>query len=330
MGKDWKDIRVGVIGVGAMGKNHVRVCADNLGRAFQGLYDPDPARSQDACKLHGCVSHENLDHLLEKCQAVVVAAPTELHWELGAKCLGRGIDVLMEKPLADNLANAEALVNLAQENNRILMVGHIERYNPAIWALMNESAKSEEPIVSMGTIRLAPFDGSRCMDMDVLYDLLIHDIDLVLEIASSPVKRVMSSGQSVFSGRIDNIQALVEFENSVSATLWAARCSPHKVREITVTSRSRLLKANTLNKTLISCEAPQIPDMDQGICSMGLGEDAMVPVMDKEPLQHELEDFLQAVHSRSQPVTNGQRALEAMKVLELISNSTEIGRPIIL
>ncbi len=318
MNKDWKDISVGVIGAGVMGKNHVRVCADNLGAAFQGLYDPDPKRSQDMCKLHGCSSHENLDHLLEKCRAVIIAAPTSLHMEIGSKCLERGIDVLIEKPLADNPNNAEALVRLADQKGRVLMVGHIERYNQAICALMNEVSQSSERVVAIGAIRLAPFDGSRCMDMDVLYDLLIHDIDLVLEIAASPVKRVMASGQSLFSDRMDNIQALVEFENSVSATLWAARCSPHKAREITVTTRSRLLKANTLNNTLISCMAPQIPDMDQGICSMGLGENTMVQLMEKEPLLHELEDFLKAVLKRDQPVTNGQRALEAMKVLELI------------
>jgi hypothetical protein len=328
MNQHKNNIRVGVIGAGTMGRHHVRVCANSPDVSFQGFYDPDIKRAQDTCALHGCIAREDLEELLGLCDAVIIAAPTYLHREIGQKALESGIHAFIEKPLSDSPANATALVDLAYAKGLVLMVGHIERYNPAICSLMNEIRTSGEKIVSIGARRLAPFDGDRCMDMDVLYDLLIHDIDLALEIASSPVKRVSASGQTVYSKITDSVQALLEFENGASAALWAARCSPQKVREITVTTEGHFFNADTLNKTLFSCKAPKIPDMEHGECVMGVGEGLSTPLEEFEPLKAELEDFFRAIREDKTPVTHGKRALDAMKVLELAAASMATGSAI--
>jgi predicted dehydrogenase len=326
MSKDESKIRIGVIGAGAMGVNHVRILSNMSGVSFQGLYDPDPDRSERACALHGCRSYQRVEELLDQCRAVSIAAPTYLHHELGLICLERGIHVLMEKPLADNLANAEALVRTADEKRLVLMVGHIERHNPAIMALMDRLADLKERVVAISAQRLAPFDGTRCMDTDVLYDLLIHDMDLVLEIAGAPIKRVHAAGKAVFSATLDSAQVLMEFENSVTATLWAGRCSPHKVRELMVTTEGHFFRADTLDKTLLSCKAPIIPDMERGVCSMGMGEREGAFLDEKEPLVVEFEEFLSAVTDKRPPLVHGQRALEAMRALQYASEAMSSGR----
>jgi len=191
--------------------------------------------------------------------------------------------------------------------------------------LMELLRSDREDVISVDARRLAPFDGSRCLDVDVLYDLLIHDIDLALEVCSSPIGRVSATGRSVFSTMTDVVHARIEFENRAVAIFWAGKCSPRKVRSLTVTTRSRYLEADTLSNCLRVHTAKELPALEQGICFMGEIQETTVPLADEEPLRAELEDFFSAIRGRRPPLVDGQRALEDIKALELVAQSIASG-----
>ncbi|MDA8408726.1 MAG: Gfo/Idh/MocA family oxidoreductase [Deltaproteobacteria bacterium] len=314
-----KITRIGVAGVGSMGGNHARVLSRISVCDFVGIYDVDQSRSQEICNSYNCRGFKDLDELIDEVDAVIVAAPTHLHGSLGEKLLRRGIHVLMEKPLAAGLPEAERLVRLSEENHLILMVGHIERYNPAVSLMIDKINENREPVVSFEARRLNPFDGTRCMDADVLYDLLIHDIDIALEIASSDISRIYAVGEKVYSNLVDNTHTLLRFLNGIVATFWTSKCSPRKVREINVTTRSRFYNANTLTRTLTIHTAGNINVDKGGACKM---EDIGVEEIrehHREPLRSEIEDFLHSIENDSSPTTNGRRALDSLIVLDQIA-----------
>ncbi|MCX5872494.1 MAG: Gfo/Idh/MocA family oxidoreductase [Deltaproteobacteria bacterium] len=315
-------VKVGVVGVGSMGRNHARVLSQVEECDFVGIYDVNEFRAGEICASYGCKGFRELDKLLNEVDAVVVAAPTWLHGELGEKCLGHGIHVLMEKPLAANLEEAEKLVRLSEENDLILMVGHIERYNPAVSLMIDIIKKNREPVISIEARRLNPFDGTRCLDVDVLYDLLIHDIDLALEIADSDIVDIFAVGRKVYSNLIDDAHILVQFENGITAVFWTSKCSPRKIREINVTTRTRFFQSDTISRTLTIHSAKDITsEVDGGICLMG---DFVVEEFcraEKEPLRAEIEDFLDSIKNNRSPITDGRRALDSLMVLDQIAKS---------
>ncbi len=319
MNRDNKRIAVSVIGVGTMGQHHARIISRNPTVLLSGIFDADPVRASEISGRHNCRVFRSLDQALECSQAVCVASPTTTHLEIGRECLSRGLHVLMEKPLAHSVAGAAELVDLGKKHGVTLMAGHVERYNPAIMKMMEILADTDEEIISVDIRRLAPFDGSRCMDVDVLYDLMIHDIDLALDLAKSSIKNVHAVARPVFSEKNDVAHTLIEFENGVIATLWTGKCSPRKLREITVCTRTRQLIADTLNKKLTLHVAQELNLQADGVCFMGRIEEREIPVPDIEPLRAELDDFISAISGARPPVVNGQRALLAMEALEMVA-----------
>jgi len=317
------NLRVGVIGVGTMGQHHVRIVSQTPGVSLVGFHDPDPSRSAEICQRHGCPCFDTVEELLGQADAVSVAAPTSLHLEIGRKCLERGIHVLMEKPLADSVDAAARLVDLAREAGVVLAVGHIEAHNPAVAAMMEMLEREPEEIVSIDARRLAPFDGSRCLDVDVLYDLLVHDIDLALQIAKSPIKRVSAAGRSVFSKQTDVAHVRMEFENGAIAVFWTGKCSPKKVRSVTVTTPRRFMVADTLSPSLTIHTAEQLPALADGVCLMGEIRLQEVPLPKEEPLRREFEDFFSAVRHGTRPLVDGDRALKSLQALALVAKSIE-------
>jgi predicted dehydrogenase len=304
-----------------MGQHHVRIISQASDVVLAGFHDPDPLRAQEICDRHGCDCFATLDALLDECDAVIVAAPTSIHFEIGEKCLNRGIHVLMEKPLAHELEAAARLVDLSREAGLVLMVGHVERYNPAVGKLMDLLNREPEDIISIDARRLMPFDGSRCMDVDVLYDLLIHDIDLALEIAGSSILNVSAVGRPVFSQKTDVANTRIEFQGQVTAVFSTAKCSPQKVRTLTVTTARRSLVADTLSRTLTVYTAEELPALENGVCMMGNVQKQDILVPDEEPLRRELEDFFRAIREGEQPLVDGERGLRALEALALVERS---------
>ncbi len=316
-----KNLRVGVVGVGTMGQHHVRIISQTPDVSLAGFYDPDRLRAQEICGRHGCECFATLDELLDESDAVTVAAPTSLHFETGEKCLNRGLHVLMEKPLAHELEAAARLVVLSQKTGLVLMVGHVERYNPVVGKLIDLLRGEQEEIISIDARRLAPFDGSRCLDVDVLYDLLIHDIDLALEIAGSSILSVSAVGRPVFSQKTDVAHTRIEFQGQVTAAFCTAKCSPRKVRTLTVTTPRRALVADTLSRTLTLYTAEELSTTENGVCVMGNLRKQEVPVPDEEPLRRELDDFFRAIREGNTPLVDGKRGLRALEALALVEQS---------
>ncbi len=316
--------RVGVVGVGHMGRHHLRIVADSPEVALAGLYEPDSSRASEYSERYKCRAFGSMKDLLDASDAVVVAAPTSLHLTIGETCLAAGVHLLMEKPLAEHSRGAERLVQMARETGKVLMVGHVERYNPAIGALMELLQEHPEEIISIDTRRFAPLDGPRCLDVNVLYDLLIHDVDLVLEIANASVKGVSAIGRSVFSSDVDVAQARIDFEGRCSAALAVNRCCAHKVRSIAVTTPSRYLVADTLGRSLTVYRASEIPMVAQGRYFMGEIRSEHVPLKAEEPLRREFADFFRAIMSGTQPVVHGERGLLALKTVEAIETSMRV------
>lgn len=313
--------RIGVVGAGHMGRHHVRIVSQAPDVILAGLYDTDPSVMSRLSTQYGCRAYESLDELLDDVDAVTVGAPTSEHVTIGEKCLKRGKHVMMEKPLADYPDGAARLVELAQKVGAILMVGHVERYNPVITKLLELLREDQEEIVSLDARRLTPFDGSRCLDVDVLYDLLIHDIDLALEIVDSPVARVSASGRPVFSSQIDVAHARIEFESGSVAVFWAGKCSPKKVRTLTVTTPSCYFEADTLCQSLSVYKAAELPSLEEGLCFMGEIEVTNIDIAADEPLRLELQDFFDAVRNGHPPLVDGSRALRGLNTLDLVAQS---------
>ncbi|MDD3473260.1 MAG: Gfo/Idh/MocA family oxidoreductase [Syntrophaceae bacterium] len=328
MPNDHKKIRVGVVGVGSMGQHHVRILNQINDVDFVGFHDLDSARSIQICEQYSCIAFDSLDELISNVDALTIAAPTSCHYDMAIKCLDSCKALLVEKPLAATVEQAEQIVELSHLNGVSLMVGHIERYNPAVAKLMELIKTEPEQIVTIEARRLNHFDGSRCMDVDVLYDLLIHDIDLALEIADSEIRSVSASGRPVFSKLNDIAYTRIEFINGATAILTTSKASPKKTRTISVTTPTRFFEADTIDRSLVVHRSENLTVDNTGACLMRDFHVEEINVENREPLRIEIEEFVKCARSSSKPIVDGYRALKAMKAIELVANSISSGQTI--
>ena len=211
-------LRVGVVGTGALGFHHARLLRQMEHTEFAGIYDIDPARAAVVARELAIVAHPTLEALLERVDAVSVAVPTPAHVDVGLAILARGIAALIEKPLADSVDGAEQLVRQAKRSAAVLAVGHVERFNRAVRAAM---PYLEAPRF-LQTERLAPFQ-PRGTDVAVILDLMIHDLDLILELVGGEVREVRATGVPVLTPHVDIANARVEFANGAVALVTASR-----------------------------------------------------------------------------------------------------------
>jgi predicted dehydrogenase len=227
-------LRVAVAGAGAFGRNHLRVLreleTERAGVALVAAVDPDAARADEAAKQYGIPVFASVDALLEadlKLNAACVAVPTVKHYEVAAALLGAGLDLLIEKPLAATLAEADDLIHIQERNGRIVQPGHLERFNPAVTAV---EPKLTRPMF-FEAHRLSMFT-PRALDVDVVLDLMIHDLDIVLTFAKSPVREVRAVGLPILSPKVDIANVRVEFESGCVANFTASRVSTERVRKL--------------------------------------------------------------------------------------------------
>jgi len=223
-------VRVGVIGTGALGRHHVRHLASQHGADLVGVHDQDPERARTVAEEAGTRAFDRLGDLLGEVQAVVIAVPTMVHHAVGLECLGRGISVLMEKPLASTVAEADELLAEAARHDLTFAVGHIERFNRAVRAAQ---PYLDRPVFVEG-IRLAPFQ-PRGTDVAVVLDLMIHDLDLANHVVSgAEATDVRASGASVLSPHLDMVNARVEFAGGTVASMTASRVARERVRRLRI------------------------------------------------------------------------------------------------
>ena len=315
-------VKVGVIGIGNMGWHHARVLSLLRDADLIGVADPDPDRGQLATEQFGCRWFGDYRDMLSEVEAVCIAVPTLLHHSVGLACLNSGVHVLIEKPIAASQDEATSLIDAASRAGRLLQVGHIERFNPAFRELLKVVA-NEEVVVLEGR-RHSPHS-DRANDVSVVLDLMIHDIDLVLELARAPVVRLAAAGGRSADGPIDYVNATLGFENGVVASLTASKMSHRKIRSLSAHCRASLVETDFLNHTLhIHRRAHEWYSADHGeLLYRNDGFIEEVSTTSIEPLYAELEHFLQCVRGRETPAVDGLQASRALKLADLIEQAVE-------
>ena len=320
-------VRVGVIGVGNMGQHHTRVLSRFKDVELVGISDVNVERGLDTAGKYRVRFFEDYQELLKHVDAVCVAVPTRLHHAVGMACLSAGVHVLIEKPIAASIAEAESLVNAAAETNCILQVGHIERFNPAFQEL-HKVLKTEE-LLALEARRMSPYS-QRANDVSVVLDLMIHDIDLLLELAGSTVSTLTASGSRASnSGYLDYVTATLGFSNGIVATLTSSKVTHRKIRSITAHCKNSLTDADFLNNEIL------IHRQTTADCSTDYGQvlyrqDGLIEKVytsNIEPLHAELEHFINCVRGGEQPSVGGEQALKALRLASLIEQMALDGKP---
>ncbi|MDM7953080.1 MAG: Gfo/Idh/MocA family oxidoreductase [Cyanobium sp. CZS 25K] len=315
-------VRVGVIGIGNMGWHHARVLSLLRDAELVGVADPDEARGRLAVEQFDCRWFPTYEDLLGEVEAVCIAVPTLLHHRVGMACLQAGVHVLIEKPIAATQEEAADLIGAAESAGRLLQVGHIERFNPAFRELLRVVA--DEEVVVLEARRHSP-NADRANDVSVVLDLMIHDIDLVLELAASPVVRLAAAGGRSSDGPIDYVNATLGFANGVVASLTASKMAHRKIRSLSAHCRSSLMETDFLNRNLrIHRRSHESVSADHGeLLYRNDGFIEEVSTTSIEPLYAELEHFLQCVRGRETPAVDGLQASRALQLADLIERCVE-------
>jgi predicted dehydrogenase len=319
-------IRIGVIGIGNMGQHHVRILSQLKDVELIGISDINLERGLETASRYRVRFFEDYHDLLPHIDAVCVAVPTRLHYEVGMACLNAGVHVLLEKPIAASIAEAESLVNSAAEARCLLQVGHIERFNPAFQELAQ--VLKTESLIAFEAHRMSPY-ANRANDVSVVLDLMIHDIDLLLDLNTSPIIRLSASGmRSENSPYLDYVTATLGFANGTMASLTASKVSHQKRRQILAHCKQSLIEADFLHNEIQIHRSNIIhPGV---VLSHGLyrseGITERVATRRVEPLQAELEHFVSCIRGGQQPSIGGEQALKALKIASLIEQMTLEGQ----
>jgi len=241
-------VRIGVIGAGIMGERHCRVCA-NLPRVeLVGVADPNEERGRLVADRYETTYFSDYQALLSQLDGVTIAAPTPDHYTLTAECLERGLHVMVEKPITETVEQAQQLVHKADERGLVLQVGHIERFNPAFTELKHVT--EDMTLIGINMRRLSPFDTSNT-DVDVIRDLMIHDLDLAVNVVGLDIEGINAWGRSINTGAIDHAVASLSFKEGPIVTLFASRVTEQKVRAIEVIAEGAYIEADLLNKSVL-------------------------------------------------------------------------------
>jgi predicted dehydrogenase len=326
--QDTSHVRVSVLGAGSLGKEHVRIYSELAAAGqveFAGVYDTVAETAQRFAQKYGVRAFGSVAEAAAASDAVSIVTPTTTHFALAKTLLGQGRHVLVEKPMTDNTAQAAELVRLAQQNNCVLQVGHVERFNPVFKYL--ESVATDPRFIE--THRLSPYP-ARSTDIGVVLDLMIHDLDVVLAFVKSPVTSVDAVGIPVLSKSEDIANARLRFANGCVANLTVSRVSPERMRKIRVFSGGamtsyisldyraqegfiyRIARDDEENSSLLK---KLLRAKDSTIVSEFAGKRIVrepVPIAKEEPLKLELQHFVQCVRAHRTPVVSGESAKRAL------------------
>jgi predicted dehydrogenase len=302
-------IRMGVAGAGVFGRNHLRVIAASPRARLAAVYDPDLDRARAAAAEFGCEACASLDELAARCNAAVVASPTTTHADVACRLLEAGLDVLVEKPMAATEEEARRMIDTALRHGRLLQVGHLERFNPAV-----ESAFRLLRLPLFFEVHRLSVFSPRSLDVDVVADLMIHDLDLVLAMTGEQPSEVRAAGIAVLSPKPDIANVRLEFPGGCIANLTASRVSTERVRKLRFFQPRQYVSVDYSKQECLSIRVT---------------EDRQVrfepqPVEKSEPLARQLESFLGSIETRQPPVVDGEagaRALSlALRIAERIAD----------
>jgi predicted dehydrogenase len=304
-----RNIRVAVVGVGDFGRNHVRVLCDLPGADLVGVVDTDSGRAAAVAAEFNIPVLDGIDSLAERVDAATLAVPTLDHARIGCRLLESGIDVLVEKPMAASLAEADALIAAAKRHSRVLQVGHLERFNPGILAVRKVIARP----LFFEVHRLGVFT-PRSLDIDVIYDVMIHDLDILLWLVDEPVVDLKAVGIPVITPKVDIAHARLEFSGGAVANVTASRVSTERVRKLRFFQAHEYLSVDFTRRDAFRVRVPEQTDPRAAVPEFRF--EKLAPASEgepEEPLRAELAAFLDAVRERSAPLMDGpagRRALE--------------------
>ncbi len=287
------------MGAGVFGRHHLRILSQLENAELAGVVDIDRARAEAAASEYGCPVFASTTELAGKIDAAIIAVPTSAHADAGCPLLESGADLLVEKPIAPNLEAARRLVDTAAKHGRILQIGHLERFNPAVAAL--------KQIVRLPLFfeihRLSLFS-PRSLDIDVVMDLMIHDLDIVLDMVGSMPEEIRAAGISILSDRVDIANVRLAFPGGCIANLTASRVSTERVRKLRLFQPHQYISLDYQKQEAVAFTV-------SGSQQIGFQS---LPVSKNEPLRLEVESFLEAVATRKRPLVSGEEGLRALDV----------------
>jgi len=299
--------RVGIIGVGYLGMQHARILS-YLEAELKGVADIDFKRAMQIGNRHGVNYYKNFEEMLDEIDAAIVATPTSEHYSITMKLLQEGKAVLVEKPIAETVDQAEEMVAEAEKKGVILQVGHLERFNPAVEAL--ENLITEPKFIEVQ--RLGSFS-ARSLDIDVVLDLMIHDLDIILSLINDQVKSIRSSGIHVLSDKIDIANARLEFESGCVANLTASRVHQGKVRKLRIFEPTSYYSVDYIDQ-----EVKVFP------LNGSQADVKTLRIKKEEPLKKELQNFFRCLKDGRRRKVNGQEGLQALHLAYRVLQETEI------
>jgi predicted dehydrogenase len=306
-------IRVGVIGVGSMGKNHARVYSELKDVTLVGVADKDEKTGSEVAKRLGVEFFSDYKKLLEKVDAVSLVVPTKLHYALAKEILLSGKDVLVEKPMTATLQEADDLIRIAESKKRVLQVGHIERFNPALIQARDYVKPNE--VIQLEAHRIGP-SGARITDAGVVLDLMIHDIDVILSLVDSPVDSVAALGKKVGGAHEDFAEAIIKFKNGALASIVASRCTQKRERTLKITQKDSYIVVDFMNKSLEIHKQAKSEYVTQDSQSRLVYSDIVEKpqIRQDETLKLELQSFVDSLKDKKTPVVDGRAGKQALEV----------------
>lgn len=309
-------VKIGIAGVGHLGKLHLKMLKEISSAEVVGIYDADPRNAAEIVEQTTIKSFDSLEELFKNVDAVTIAAPTSFHHEIALKAIENNLHIFIEKPITTTIAQADELIEKSKRKNLLIQVGHIERFNPALLAL--EKYKLEPMFIQCD--RLSQFN-PRGTDVAVVFDLMIHDIDIILHLVKSDVEKVDASGVAVVSDSVDIANARLQFKNGCVANVTASRISQKKMRKMRMFQKDAYITIDFLQglSEIYRLVSPEDQALGISYGEIGIG-DRRKKVIYEQPeipqvnaLKYELELFVKCVQSNSEPFVtaiDGKRALE--------------------
>ena len=306
--------RIGVIGLGRMGSQHCRIYSGLRRAQLVGVCDSNPEIGNSIAQRFEVPFYTSMDELLDHVDAVSLVTPTPYHFEVAMRCIERGIHVMIEKPITETEEQAMVLVKAAEKSGLVVQVGHIERFNPAYIELKN--VLEDVNVLAVNFRRLSVYTGSN-KDVDVVLDLMIHDTDLVMDLAGTEPISLSASGINVYGPAVDYASAQLRFTDGPLMTLTASRVTEEKVRSIEVTAMEAYIEASLLNKTVTlhrRTSGQYLNNNSRGVKyrQEGVVESILVPVV--EPLYSELQHFVDCVIEGKPPLVTPIAGLKALRL----------------
>ena len=318
-----KKPKIGVVGAGHLGKHHIKHLSNHKGVDFVGVFDTNEDSLNNICDEFSVKPLQSLEELISLCEAVNIVTPTNTHFDIARKFLNQKKDVFIEKPLTNTVEEALSLINLAKKNECIVQVGHIERFNPTI----NKLKELVDNPHYIEIERLAPFQ-ARGTEVPVVLDLMVHDIDLILEMVNSPLESIQASGAKMMSNSIDLAHAHIKFQNGVVANLKSSRIAQNYVRKIRTYQKNFYsitdlmipqIELYGLEHHSMFSEKLKSQEVETNTGFKTLYYEKFVPE-NKDALLEEINDFIHCINTRSKPNVDGQAGANALEIALKIEN----------